>query len=193
MKFHFGDIPRPIDFEPDDSWTLLREPSTMTKQLISFPIGIVMAIVLFQIWKALNPAEVLVLPSRFQFIRMLIDTYFLHEACHLIAHPNMGFSSKSHVVISLSKLMSYTYYDAGLRRNSFILIQLFPLIVISIVAPIICMIFQFFSTWFVAISVINALSACVDLYYSLLILNQVPNKAIARTYKWRTYWKLSGS
>ena len=190
MKFHIGPVPKPIDFEPDQSWTALKEPSVMKKQLISFPMGIIMAIIVHQIWIHLTPFKILEISSIPKYFLTLLETLVIHETFHLIAHPNLGLSSKSHVVIWLSKLMTYTYYDGGIKRNRFILIQLLPLIAISLIAPFVCVVLQFYTPWLFIVSVVNALSACVDLYYSLMILNQVPRGAIVKNHGWRTYWKI---
>ena len=50
MRVHIGEIPESPEFVPDESWTLLAEPTPWAMQLMALPIGVVAMAVLGVLW-----------------------------------------------------------------------------------------------------------------------------------------------
>ena len=192
MRFHIGPIPKSNNFEPDDSWNSIKEAPPEKAQWFAAPLGFIAAILVFLIWKNLTPF-IIDMPSLLVLIISYIGMIIIHELLHALAHPGSGISSKSILGFWPSQGVFYAHYEGSIRRNRFILILVLPLIVISFIAPFICAVLQISPSWLFFVSILNALAACVDIYGLVLMVTQVPSRAITRNHGWRTYWKFIDS
>ena len=165
-------------------------------QVFALPLGIVSALAMVALWVALTPLFNSPLILRFDSmifpglgIALLLGMIVVHELIHAFVHPGFGKSVNSVLGIWPSRLLFYAHYHGELSRARFIAILGMPLIVISIVPLLVCALLGQGSVLWAFISIMNALSACGDLFAIGMLLWQVPRTAIVRNQGWRTYWR----
>lgn len=193
MQFHFGGIPEPIDFLPDETWNSLREPNPWLMQLFAIPIGAAMFVATGLLWFQFEEVNLKRIDSpEFLFVGLLtfIPLIVVHEMIHALIHPQSGRSPQTILGFWPSKLLFYAHYDGELTRNRFIAILLMPAVIITC-APLAFAIITGLSNVLVAwLSAWNIFFACGDVFGICLLLFQVPKRARCRNRGWRTYWKI---
>jgi hypothetical protein len=190
MLFHFGPIPDSPDFEPDESWNSLNEPSPWLAQLIAVPIGIAAALLLLFFWIVFTPIRQFAGPlSLFGLFVALAAIVVVHELIHAAVHPNAGRSPRSILGFWPAMLVFYAHYDGEITRNRFVAILLMPLVVISLLPLLFAVVAQVDIHWMALVSAFNALLASVDIFGAGMVWFQVPANAIVRNQGWMTYWR----
>jgi hypothetical protein len=179
---------------PDQTWRPLREPSPWLMQLFAIPLGIGSFAGIGWFWLHATPLKPDDLATP-EFVTLglisFIPLIVVHELIHAAMHPGFGSSNATIVGLWPSRLLLYAHYDGELTRNRFAAILAMPSIFITLLplaAALISNTAQALVAW---VSTWNALFACGDLFGILLILFQVPSRAICRNQGWRTYWKPS--
>ena len=200
MRFHIGAIPE--DFEPDESWRSIYEPSPAWLQIFAVPIAIAMTVLFAYLWQNLTEFSSLTVHHGYQTLFAVATALSLpalilvHELLHAVAHPMFGLSSATLIGAWPSRLLFYAHYSGPLTRNRFLLVFAMPLLVISCVplalaaAGLLPSSLQLIAAWF---SIWNALFACGDVLGFFLLLLQVPSNALVQNKGWRSYWKPSVS
>ncbi|MFO0898325.1 MAG: DUF3267 domain-containing protein [Pirellulales bacterium] len=91
-----------------------------------------------------------------------------------------------------SRLLFYAHYCGPLSRDRFLAVLVMPLLVITGL-PLLLAALGWLPAWstpvLASFSIWNALFACGDMVGLLLILAQIPRRAIVQNQGWRTYWK----
>ncbi|MGD0351572.1 MAG: DUF3267 domain-containing protein [Verrucomicrobiota bacterium] len=193
MQFHWGGIPEPKDFVPDETWKSLHEPNPWMMQLFAIPLGIVAFIAVGALWFYGTDKKTSIFEPAISLAPILVSIVILivvHELIHAMVHPQFGRSRQSILGFWPSRLLFYAHYDGELSRNRFVAILAMPTVVITfmplivtIVLNLSCGLIAWISTW-------NILFACGDLFGIILLLSQVPSDATCRNQGWRTYWKV---
>lgn len=194
MRFRFGRIPDNPDFFPEkDGWTPLREPKVWLFQVAAGAAGLVAAIVVFYLWKALT--AVVTVPehavSDSLVILSIVGVVAAHEAFHMAAHPGAGTRPASVLGVWPAGLVVYAHYDGPMSRNRFVLMILLPFLALSLGSLAICAATGLDSLFVAGCSVLNALFAGGDLVTAGLVLAQVPARAEVRNQGWWTWWRAS--
>lgn len=190
MKLKLGPIPDSPDFVPCTLWSPLREPSPWLFQLISVPLGFVMAAMTASLWLRLTPVrELLPIMSVWRFLGLFGGIIVVHELIHAAVHPAQGRTHRSILGMWPSRLMFYAHFDGELSRNRFVAILLMPLVVITIVPLAVGWALQLSAGWLAFVSWFNAMLACGDMFASSMVLFQIPATATVRNQGWRTFWK----
>jgi hypothetical protein len=194
MIFKLGPLPESPEFTPDDSWTLLREPSLWGFQLRAIPIALFTTVVLACLWIILTPVRhvmgTLTFPLPIStFFACLLGVIVIHELIHASVHPKIGISEKTVIGFWPSRMFVYTIYVGELTKNRCLAILIMPFTVISIIPLAFATITQTASFWVAYISILNGLLACGDILAAVMTLRLFPNGAIIRTKGWLTFWK----
>jgi hypothetical protein len=206
MRLHFGPPPNDSKFAPEaDGWLPLREFSAYSLQLAAAPIGIVVALVLSRGWLKLVPSILPGIDVRGHSISGLRCSYIgvgvfgslililiaaVHEVLHVFAHPDRGRSSSSIVAIWPSRCLVYAAYLEGMSRNALLLALLMPFFVISVIPLVACSLLRISAPCLPLVSVLNGFLSSGDLLIFLLLVCQVPSRAMVRNQGWRTWWKI---
>ena len=194
MRFRLGPLPEAPDFTPDNSWTLVREPTMGGFQLRAIPIAVVTTVLLAVLWIMLTPvrhaigAHTFPLPI-FNFVGCLLGVLVIHELIHASFHPKVGISEDTVIGFWPSRMFIYTIYVGELTRSRCLAILVMPFIMISVVPLVFAAITQTASFWVAYISILNGLLACGDILAAIMTVRLLPNGAITRTKGWLTYWK----
>ena len=195
MRFNFGGIPESKDFVPDETWRPLREPNPWVMQLLAIPLGIVAFITVGALWFYATDLKknLFELPGSLAVVLFSFGVLIIvHELIHALVHPHWGKSNHSILGFWPSRLLFYAHYDGELTRNRFVTILAMPTIMITFVPLIVAMVLNLTSGLIAWLSTWNILFACGDLFGIILLLFQVPSRAICRNQGWRTYWKILG-
>jgi hypothetical protein len=202
MKLHYGAIPEDPSFQPAaQGWSSIKEPGPALLQVVVLPIALATAALLVACLFWILPRGVYMsggatiqisiwLP--FAVLLLMIP---VHELLHALCTPQWGMSEKTLIGIWPQKLLFYAYYAGTLSRNRFLLIQLTPFLVLSLLPLLIiaasrssALDIGLFS-FLVVLSVLNGVASSGDLLGAGLILFQIPGKADIRNLGWRTFWK----
>ena len=117
----------------------------------------------------------------------------IHEIIHALAHPGLGFSSRTILGVWPKKFLFYAHYMEEISRNRLILIMLMPFITLSILPLALHVVYPFESRIMSLASVMNALVSCGDLVGVMIILSQLKSTAVLKNQGYRTWWRESGS
>jgi hypothetical protein len=194
MIFRLGPLPESPEFIPDDTWTLLGEPSLWGFQLRAIPIAVVTTVLLAVLWMMFTPVRHVIGALTFplpisNFIVCLLGVIVIHELIHASAHPKIGFSENTVIGFWPSRMFIYTIYVGELTKNRCLAILVLPFVIISIVPLIFATMTQTISFWVAYISILNALLACGDILAAIMTIRHFPNGAIIRTKGWLTFWR----
>jgi len=190
MEFRIGAIPETPDFVPDDSWKPLREPTPWVMQFVAFPLAIGMGGLMAVLWLFLTPLQADQMVSPIVLFSSFVGVIPIHELIHVAIHPHAGKSDASVLGFWPSRMLFYAHYTGELSRSRFIAILVMPLLIISGVPLIACVMAGRSSAFLAASSILNALFAYGDIFGVGLLLFQVPADARTRNQGWRTFWKL---
>jgi hypothetical protein len=190
MRFRIGAIPEAPDFSPDAPWKSLREPTPWVAQFVVFPLAIVLGGLMAMLWFFLTPLEAEQLISPSVLLGSVAAIIPFHELIHAAIHPQAGRSAKSILGFWPSKMLFFAHYNGELSRSRFITILVMPLLIISGVPLIACVIADRSSAFLATSSILNALFAYGDIFGVVLLLFQVPADARVRNQGWRTFWRL---
>jgi hypothetical protein len=186
MKFLVDKFPENKDFEPDQTWTMLRESTNLwIIQLKALPFMVINAFMTILILGLLNISFHY---NAFLMLFALVIIIPAHELIHALFFPGR-LSSEQVVFGFISKVFAfYTSYMGELKRSNLITIMLAPLIIISLVGYLFLLIVGD-NSLVEHIILANAVGSCADCLGVFLILRQVPEHAFLRFKEIRTYWR----
>jgi len=181
----------------NSGWVPLREPNSIAVAIIlSVPFmvtNLFISIMVIRFFSTISLEEFGFTPDSFSItinLGVIIALFLLliiHEVLHLIFIPNFIRSSKTYIGPAI--FGGFVYTEEVIEKSRFILITVAPFLVISIILPIILGIFGLLTSPVKLLILLNAMASSVDMLTLLLILMQVPNKAILKNNRPKTYWK----
>jgi len=190
MNFVLGKIPDNSDFDPaSERWTAIKEPSPWLMQLIALPIAVLSVFLMWKGWYVFTPIHNLNLELGLSFLFWIIGTVVFHELIHAFFHPGYGVTPNTYLGFWPSTLLFYAHYHSILSKQRFMAISIGPFLFISVIPLLFCILFQYNSTIMCAISLLNTLFACGDIFAFILIYFAVPSSAVVQNKGWRTYYK----
>ncbi len=190
MRFIFNKFPDDVHFHPNEGWTPLKESSNLwIVQLHAIPFMIMNVILV-------------IVPMRLMGIHFEIDVakMFLsflifvpvHELLHALFFPENIFSKNVFLGFTLKGFAPFAAYTGEMSRNRFMKVLLAPFLVITFLGFLYLIILGE-DELIEHIIVFNALGASGDILGVFLVLQQVPENAIVRNKKTRTYWKMNNN
>jgi len=181
----------------NSGWLPLREPRRIAVAIIlSVPFmvaNLFIAVMAIRVFSTISWEEFGFTPDSFTItinlgvIILLIFLIIVHELLHLIFVPNFISSRKTYVGLAIFGGFVYTEEDIG--KSRFILITVAPFLLVSIILPIILGLSGVLTTPVKLFIILNAMASSVDMLNLLLVILQVPNKAVLKNNGMKTYWK----
>ena len=113
----------------------------------------------------------------------------IHEYAHAIIYPKFGLTDKTIVGFWPKKFVFYSYYDGILKRNRLLLAMLSPFILLTVIPILLIIIFRLNYTSLAVIALINPIAGAGDIFYSILIIKQIPKNAIVKNDTSKVFWK----
>jgi len=193
MNIVLGRIPENPDFDPpSQGWTAIKEPSPWYAQLMAFPIGLIITVLLGILWYTAAPFDGFDVDDiGGSALLWLAGIVVCHEFIHALFHPGCGTSANTYFGFWPSKLLFYAHYDSIISKRRFIVILIAPFVFISIVPLLFCAAFQCASMTICGVSLLNALCAAMDVFGCFLIFWSVPPGALTRNKGWKTYYRMA--
>ncbi len=186
MRFILNKFPDDENFQPDEEWIPLKESSNFwVVQLQSVPFMIVNLVIvlitmrLIGIDFELNPTTTLI---------SYLICMPIHELIHTLFFPENLLSKNVFLGFTFKGFAPFAAYIGEMKRNILIKVLLAPFIIITLIGFLYLIILGR-NELIEHIIVFNALGACADCLGVFLLLRQVPQHAIVRNKKIRTYWK----
>ncbi|MDX1946607.1 MAG: DUF3267 domain-containing protein [Pirellulaceae bacterium] len=207
MRFHYGPLPENPEFRPEaGGWHKLREPSVTVFTWIAGFVGFALFLATIWAWVGLAGVElnfsVSVRPGEeaswafaslvLQFLGGVALLILVHELLHAAIYPNFGFDRRTFLGAWPSKGLFYAYFDGELSRNRFVVTLLTPFLVLTIGLLVFEVLVRTDSAWLPGWSILNAAFAGGDITATLLVVVQVPSRAIVRNQGWQTWWRTAG-
>jgi hypothetical protein len=199
MRFHYGAVPENEAFHPEaEGWRGVREPNPMMMQLLALPMMFVlMAVwglaVLMLVGPDLVFSELSGLAGNWGAYLLCGGFFFLliplHELLHALVHPGWGFSPRTIIGFWMSKGLFYAHYDGIMPRNRFLLILLAPYLVMGVLATIGVAAFPEWRPVLLAFSFWGSILPCGDFVGVIIVLFQIPARAVVQNMGWKTFWK----
>ena len=181
----------------NNGWAPLREPGSIAVAIIlSVPFiftNLFIAVLAIRIFSTISLEEFGFTPDSFSItinlgvIVALFILLIIHEVLHLIFIPNFISSSKTYVGMAI--FGGFVYTEEEIVKSRFILITMAPFLLVSIILPIVLGFFGVLTSPVKLLILLNAMASSVDMLTLLLIMMQVPNKAILKNNGPKTYWK----
>lgn len=183
----------------DDGWIPLKEPKSIGVMiLISIPLMIIIGILIYSLIDALIGIDLRQYGFDFDAGKFSLDinpigiiglvvTMLFHEFLHLICIPNFVDSEKT--LFGINVFYAFVYTEEMINRNRFLFIAITPLIMISIVLPIILSSFGLLSKIMVILIIINGLGSSVDMLNIIIVVSQVKKTGMIVSNGSRSYWK----
>lgn len=186
MRFILNKFPDDESFQPDDEWIPLKESSNLwIVQLQAIPFMIVNVILMILLLRAIE------IKFELNTTTMLISFLIfmpIHEFIHALFFPENLMSKNVFLGFTFKGIAPFAAYTGEMKRNTFIKSLLAPFIIITLLGFLTLMIFGK-NNLIEHIIVFNALGACADCLGVFLLLRQVPQNAMVRNKKIRTYWR----
>lgn len=181
----------------NSGWVPLREPGSIAVAIIlSIPFmvtNLFISVMFIRTFSTISLEEFGFTPDAFSItinlgvIFALIILIIIHELLHLIFIPNFINSTKTYV--GLAVFGGFVFTEEEIGKSRFILITVAPFLLGSIILPIILGIFGILLPPLKLLILLNAMASSVDILTLVLIVKQVPNKAMLKNKGLKTYWK----
>ena len=188
MKFIVGPPPENQDFEPNNQgWTRLREPKLEAMMLRALPLTVVLGLGVLLLWVGFTPCRI----NEISLLWSVVAIPFcvpLHEISHALAFPAAGWMVRTTFGVWPSRLAFYADYRGSLSRNRTVTILVFPFLLLSIVPLLTCGVLGIAPSVVVYASICNAFLSSIDFVSILLVLSQVPGKAVIRQQDGKAWW-----
>lgn len=206
MRFVLGPPPDTADFFPErDGWQRILVPSPRRLVIIGSAIGLPLcAVVLlgwlqlpssapivrmdlaaFGPWGAVIAPLIMLLSAMISFVGLI----GVHELIHVLACPGLGMSSASVIGVWPSRMLPYGDYQGALPCWRCIVVAMAPLTILSLVPLAVASILGQVSTFWMAVSIVNALVCGGDKLLCFVVAWQVPLSAVVRNKQWDTWWR----
>jgi len=181
----------------NSGWSTLKEPGNLVSAIIlSIPlmaINLLIAIVVIGIVSTISFEEFglangsLSMSINLDIIFALLILIVTHELLHLVFIPNFIRSTKTFVGITFYG--GFVATEEEIVKSRYLLITIAPFLVGSILLPFILGVLGLLTSTFKLLILLNAMASSVDILSFLLIVKQVPAKAIVKNNGPKTYWK----
>ncbi|MFX0548540.1 DUF3267 domain-containing protein [Hathewaya histolytica] len=181
----------------EEGWKKLREPKNIVLSMIlSIPLMLFLGIITVIIIKTFSTFtmkdlgftnEGFMLSINIPIILSFFVLIYIHEILHLLLVPNFMKSNKT--FLGITWFGGFAYTEEEISRNRFLVISMLPFFIISIIFPFLLNLFGMLTTSIKVISILNALSSCVDLLNFIIVVFQVPKGSNMVMSGQATYYK----
>ena len=185
-----------------EGWKQMKEPQSLFWAILfSIPFMIINALICYLILFIANPSYANMVYDflfsgsswdftiRFDYIAYLYLFLIAHELIHLVFVPSFYSSDKTY--IGIKPWGGFVFTTEKLNKGRFLLITVAPLVVFSILAPIILGLAGLLSGFLLFLIFLNAFSSSVDSLNAVLIAIQVPNGSTIVNNGFETYYRAS--
>ncbi|ASK64006.1 hypothetical protein CFK37_18515 [Virgibacillus phasianinus] len=181
----------------ENEWFPMNEPKSLGVAIaLSFPLMILNALITIGVINTFSTislnefgltSDSISITINFVVIIWIFLLIIVHELFHLAFIPNFIRSQKT--FIGLTLFGGYVLTEEEVSKSRYILVTMAPFVIISILLPIILSLLGALTTTFKFLILINSMASSVDILNLILLLTQVPKKAVLLNNGTKTYWK----
>ena len=184
-------------------WKSLKEPrSVAMATLCALPIALVLGGIVIWMIHWLDPSLFdflqdgsLHLTIGFNVMTLVYVIIFfafmlLHELIHALFIP--GFITSDKAYWGFNGAVGFVYTEEPIGKGRFIIVSLMPLVLLSVVLPVVLALLGWLNGYAVFLCLMNAVGSCVDILNILIVVFQVPNKSRLINNGFKTYYKRAG-
>ena len=181
IKYNIGCPAKIEKYFKDDEWNELKNvSSTFLFKIVILLVGALISAFFYQFIKNDIPIDIIIktYKNNWYLILILIP---IHEYAHAIIYPKFGLSDKTIIGFWPKKFVFYAYHDKPMKRNRILLAMLSPLFMLTIVPVLLISILNLNSVYLAIITLLNPMAGAGDIFYTILVLKQVPKNSLVRT------------
>ena len=189
MKFKLGSPTDLEELSQNKDWNELENISSFfIFKLLILGFGILISTFFYQFIKEIISIREIysTYMDNWYLVFLLIP---LHEASHAIMYPNFGLSDKIIFGFWPKKFVFYSYYDLPLKRNRLIIAMLAPLFILTVFPVLLISVLELNYIYLAIIAILNSIGGAGDIFYSILVISQVPKNSVIKTDTARVFWK----
>jgi hypothetical protein len=194
MRFHLGKPPEALELKNDQqTWNALELPQALVLQFFALPVGVLIAYGLLLGWSWTPFDELTYSVHGFadvaSVLLAVISFLVIHEVLHCLAHPGFGGSRQSVIGVDVTALLPYAAYLGEMSRGRTLLVLLTPLLVLSVLPLLVCLVGGLDGSWLAIVSILNGFGSGGDLVIVALVLLKVPRGVLMRDSDWKMWWR----
>ena len=199
MKFRLGPLPDDPDFRPEEGgWRKLKEPPFGLLLLLALPTSVLIGGGVLLVWVLLarvhgidGTTQIFLTPwTLLGSLAGLLALVVAHELAHAVVLPRGGLTSATTLGFWPQTVTPYVSYRGELSRNRYVAVGLMPLLLLSAVPLLVCLLSGWIPLSLVALSIVNALVSSGDLIGAVLLVSQTPRSAVVRNKGLETWWRV---
>jgi len=177
LRFVYGEVPKNTDFS-FEGFISLDEPDKSRFMMIAGLVQVALWSLFLFAWIMFdsNVTNHFSQTSLIEYVFIVLIIIPVHELFHTMIYP---LKNHAKIVLGLWPKMGvlYAIYEGKLTRDRWLLVYVMPLMLISVV-PFVFAIYFDVHSWFVIASILNAGFAAGDVVAIVMILHQVPKRAV---------------
>ena len=113
----------------------------------------------------------------------------IHEFLHAVIFKG-GLTSKRVVFGFYPKVFGfYAYYNGKITRHRYIIIAVFPFLMLTVIPLMVVTLFQVECKYLVEVIFASGMGSGMDILGIIIILRQVPRQSVLISSGMKTYWK----
>ncbi|AQA19061.1 hypothetical protein BST95_13245 [Halioglobus japonicus] len=152
-------------------------------------LSVAMTLFFAALWWVVDPLIFSNLLDTSPFVVLLVIVFLvpIHELLHAAIYP---LGNRREILFGYwpEMFVFYASYQGRLSRNRWLLVYVFPFVVLSFV-PLLIVLFFSVPPWLAVSSIINAGASVGDLVAVAMILRQVPSQSVIVQNGWDTFWQ----
>jgi hypothetical protein len=203
MRILFGNPPvRPGAGAAEDAGIRIRQPGPWTSAILAALAGFILltaAVAVSIAYSILVPeseAGGTIPKQAIPWVGMLISFILCipaHELLHAVLYPDHGLSDSTLLFVGWKKLQFGVYFEGRIPRARWILMRLFPLLVLTIL-PLGVYLLAYrqlnfaWESYLMIVLLTNSLGSGGDLVAAIIVWLQVPAAGVLNFYRGRAYW-----
>jgi hypothetical protein len=202
VRIQWGSPPvKQVSSVPSDAGVPIRQPGRWTSAVLASLAGLVLLsipVAVSTVYSVLFPdaASGPIKKEAIPWAGMIVTfglCILAHELLHALLHPDSGRSDSTILFIGLKKLQFGVYYEGRIPRTRWILMRLFPLLVLTLL-PLGVFLLAYnqltyaWETYLIIVMLTNSLGSGGDLVAAIIVLLQVPSSGTLNFYRGRAYW-----
>ena len=205
MRLQLGDIPRMEGASPEAlGWRPIRSPDARWSFWLAALVGLFLlnglcvglGTWLLVVADSTGMATVSDAAAPWVVALVVLATHIpLHDSLHLLGQPGWGRSSRSVVVLWLSRLRFGVYYEGCMSRRRWLAMRLAPVVLLSVLPACLLALLQAqpvtpdLEVGLTVLMAVNALGSGGDVIAAVLVVAQVPPGACLCFRAGRAYWR----
>jgi hypothetical protein len=191
MLFRFGPPPNSLsDTElASGEWRRLALPPLWVRQVLSVPVGALMALILFVAWVRFTPRFEISVGAVHQVIGAVLFVFVAGMLLQISTYPGMGLTNNTVLGVWPSRLIPYTAHLSEVTKSRAIVSLLLPFAVLALLPVVVVVVTRISSGWLVFGSCMSAGIFGMNAVLAMPVL-RLPKRSVVAGRGFQAYWKV---